>query len=60
MFMKATAKGINIPISTKHTVEIARNIRNNGLAKSMKILFESLWDKAEDYKKYISRMDKKW
>ncbi len=40
MFMEAIAKGINLPISTKHTTEVARNIRNKDLAKSMKFLQE--------------------
>ena len=40
MFMKAIAKGNSLPISTKHTVEIARNVRGKELAKSMKFLQE--------------------
>jgi sugar-specific transcriptional regulator TrmB len=31
-------------------------VRNKMMAKSLKILFETLWDKAEDYSEYIKRM----
>jgi len=40
MTMKATAKMINMPVSTKHTVEIARQIRGKSLKKSITYLGE--------------------
>jgi len=38
MFMKAITKMLNMPVSTKHTIEIARQLRGKKLSKAMVFL----------------------